>query len=284
MKQVKYWILATRPQTLIASIGPVLISTIFSHKYFNFNLIIFLFIIISSVLIQIMTNFINDLYDFKKGGDKENRLGPDRMVQKGLISEIEIKKAIIFLLCLSVFSGLYLVFVGGWIILAIGLSSFLFAYLYTATRFSIAYNGLGEFFVFVYFGLIASIGTAYLQTNLYLFDTAVIGCIFGFLNMSLLIINNIRDVNEDAKSNKKTLVVLFGQKFGFIELFISLIFPIIFYFKLIEDFSYISVILLIFAVYIFLFTYKSKKFRENNALPITSLYIVFFTTILMYSL
>ena len=284
MKQVKYWILATRPQTLIASIGPVLISTIFSHKYFNFNLIIFLFIIISSVLIQIMTNFINDLYDFKKGGDKENRLGPDRMVQKGLISEIEIKKAIIFLLCLSVFSGLYLVFVGGWIILAIGLSSFLFAYLYTATRFSIAYNGLGEFFVFVYFGLIASIGTAYLQTNLYLFDTAVIGCIFGFLNMSLLIINNIRDVNEDAKSNKKTLVVLFGQKFGFIELFISLIFPIIFYFKLIEDFSYISVILLIFAVYIFIFTYKSKKFRENNALPITSLYIVFFTTILMYSL
>ena len=284
MQKVNYWIQAARPQTLVAALAPVLCSSFLCYKYYQFNFLIFLLTVLSAVLIQIMTNFINDLYDFKKGGDKENRLGPDRMVQKGLISEIEIKKAIIFLLCLSVFSGLYLVFVGGWIILAIGLSSFLFAYLYTATRFSIAYNGLGEFFVFVYFGLIASIGTAYLQTNLYLFDTAVIGCIFGFLNMSLLIINNIRDVNEDAKSNKKTLVVLFGQKFGFIELFISLIFPIIFYFKLIEDFSYISVILLIFAVYIFIFSYKSKKFRENNALPITSLYIVFFTTILMYSL
>ena len=100
-----------------------------------------------------MTNFINDLYDFKKGADKENRLGPDRMIQKGFISENEIKNAILLLLLLSVFTGLYLVIIGGWIILVIGLSSFLFAYLYTATKFSIAYNGLGEVFVFLYFVL-----------------------------------------------------------------------------------------------------------------------------------
>ena len=120
MKQVKYWILATRPQTLIASIGPVLISTIFSYKYFNFNLIIFLFIIISSVLIQIMTNFINDLYDFKKGADTSSRLGPKRMVQSGHISQKEMNLGALITLILSVFSGFYLVLIGGWPILLIG--------------------------------------------------------------------------------------------------------------------------------------------------------------------
>ena len=162
MQKIKYWILAARPQTLIASIAPVIISTIFSYKYFNFNLIIFFFIIISALLIQIMTNFINDLYDFRKGADAINRLGPKRMIQCGNISQEEMKLGILLTLILSVFSGLYLVLIGGWPILIIGLSGFLFAYLYTATSFSIAYNGLGEIFVFLYFGIIASLGTFYL--------------------------------------------------------------------------------------------------------------------------
>lgn len=284
MYKINYWIQAARPQTLVAALAPVLSSSFLCYKYHQFSFLIFLLTVLSSVLIQIMTNFINDLYDFKKGSDQENRLGPDRMIQKGFISEVEIKNAIILLLALSVLSGLYLVIIGGWIILAIGLSSFLFAYLYTATRFSIAYNGLGEFFVFIYFGLIASTGTVYLQTQLYLPEAIIIGCIFGFLNMSLLIINNIRDINEDAKSNKKTLVVLFGENFGFFELFISLFIPIFFYLNLVKDYSYVFIILIIFALYIFLLSIISKKFISKTALPLTSLYIIVFAIILISSL
>ena len=284
MLKANYWIQAARPQTLVASLAPVICSSFLCYKYYQFNFLIFFLTVLSAVLIQIMTNFINDLYDFKKGTDKENRLGPDRMIQKGFISENEIKNAILLLLLLSVFTGLYLVIIGGWIILVIGLSSFLFAYLYTATKFSIAYNGLGEVFVFLYFGLIAAIGTAYLQTHSYLFDSLVIGCIFGFLNMSLFIINNLRDVNEDRKNNKKTLIVFFGKKFGFLELFIALTVPIVIYLSFIDDFVYSSISLLMFALYILISCYKSKKFIINSALPVSSLYIVFFTIILMYNL
>ena len=215
MLKVNYWIQAARPQTLVASLAPVICSSFLCYKYYQFNFLIFFLTVLSAVLIQIMTNFINDLYDFKKGADKENRLGPDRMIQKGFISENEIKNAILLLLLLSVFTGLYLVIIGGWIILVIGLSSFLFAYLYTATKFSIAYNGLGEVFVFLYFGLIAAIGTAYLQTHSYLFDSLVIGCIFGFLNMSLLIINNLRDVNvpPECYSSDDWLIYQVGKSY-----------------------------------------------------------------------
>ena len=232
MHKIFYWVKASRPQTLIASLAPVLSSSMLCYKYYEFNYIVLVLTVLSSVLIQIMTNFINDLYDFKKGADKSNRLGPDRMIQKGFIAESEIKIAIFVLLILSVISGFYLVVIGGWIILIIGLSSFLFAYLYTATKFSIAYNGMGEFFVFIYFGLIASVGTAYLQTGFYIDKALIIGFIFGFLNTSLLVINNLRDIKEDCLSNKKTLIVMFGTNFGKFELFISLFSPIIIFYYL----------------------------------------------------
>ena len=111
---------------------------------------IFFLTIISAIIIQIITNYVNDLFDFLNGADK-NRLGPKRMLQSGLLSETEIKNAVKFLLIMGVFSGLPLVIHGGWAILLIGLSSFLFAYLYTAGPIPLAYNGLGDLFVFIYF-------------------------------------------------------------------------------------------------------------------------------------
>jgi len=221
MNKYRYWLLAARPKTLIASAAPVVASSILCVKYYSLDYFIFFCTLIAAILIQIMTNFINDLYDFKKGADSIKRIGPDRMIQKGNITEIEMKKGILFILILSILVGLYLVISGGWIILLIGLSAFLFAYLYTATNLSIAYNGLGEIFVFIYFGLIATLGTFYLQTAEINYDVLLIGAIFGFLNMSLLIINNLRDLKEDREANKKTLAVLFGEKFAKIELLIS---------------------------------------------------------------
>ena len=289
MQKVNYWIKASRPQTLIASLAPVLSNSILCYKYYSFSYIIFVLTVISAILIQIMTNFINDLYDYKKGSDKTTRLGPDRMIQKGHLNQLEIKKAIVLLLCLSVFSGLYLVLVGGWIILSIGLSSFLFAYLYTATKFSIAYNGLGEVFVFIYFGIIASMGTSYLQSGFFIHESFLIGVVFGFLNISLLVINNLRDYNEDIASNKMTLIVLLGKNFGKLELLISLFAPLIIIFYLdinlrLDSIFYFTFPLFILPIYIYIYTVKNKSFLISRALPFTSLYIFLFTCLLSYGL
>jgi len=167
----------------------------------------------SALIIQIVTNYINDLYDFLKGAD-QHRIGPARMLQSGLITEKHMKIAIVILTIVGVCSGIPLAIKGGWPIVIIGLSSFLFAYLYTAGPFALAYHGLGDIFVFIYFGLIAVSGSYYLQVN-----TVNIGCLYlgisiGCKNVLLLIINNLRDYENDLSSQKKTLIVKFGYAFG----------------------------------------------------------------------
>ena len=121
MQKIKYWLKLSRPKTLIASISPVLISSIFCYNHTPFfELNIFFATLIAAMLIQILTNFINDLYDWKKGSDTPKRLGPERMVAKGFLNEKEVIKAIYFVCCLCLIIGLYLVIKGGWIILLIG--------------------------------------------------------------------------------------------------------------------------------------------------------------------
>ena len=283
MKKIKYWILAARPQTLIASIAPVIISTIFSYKYFNFNLTIFFFIILSALLIQIMTNFINDLYDFKKGADASGRLGPKRMIQSGHISQKEMKFGILSTLVLAIFSGFYLVLVGGWPILMIGLSGFLFAYFYTATRFSIAYNGLGEVFVFLYFGIIASMGTFYIYNLEFHFQALLIGIMFGFLNTSLLIINNIRDYDIDMLSKKNTTTVIFGKTFAKIELLLVNIGAFIALFFLLDSMDKNFTVFIMFIIFIMFFLYKlmtDDEYLNNKALKQFSFYLICITIVL----
>ena len=217
------WILAVRPQTLIASIAPVITSTSLCIFFGFFNFYIFVTTFFTAVLLQILANFINDLYDYKKGTDNKDRIGPKRAVQSGLLSMQQIQKGILIIILFCLIMGLYLVFRGGIPILIIGLTSFLFAYLYTATSFAIAYNGLGEIFVILYFGILSSLGTFYLQTAIFSLDALFCGIFIGCLNTSLLIVNNIRDCRVDKKHNKKTLVVIFGVLFGKIELLILLI-------------------------------------------------------------
>ena len=232
MGKTKYWIQAARPQTLIASLIPIVPISMLCIHLNRFSLAVFICTILCSILIQVMTNFINDLYDFKKGADRSDRVGPDRVVEKGYLNEKEVLVGVYVLLFLAVLLGGYLVSVGGIIILMIGLSSFLFAYLYTATKLSIAYNGLGEIFVFIYFGVLSSWGTFYLQTLEYSFLTLLFGVIAGSLNSSMLIINNLRDYNEDLLSHKKTLVVIFGKNFGKIEFVFMMVAPFFFIYQL----------------------------------------------------
>jgi len=211
------WIYAARPKTLVASIVPVISGTLIIPNSDMFKLDIFLFTIIAAIIIQIVTNYINDLYDFLKGADKD-RIGPMRMIQSGILSQVEIKKVIGMLIILGISCGIPLAIQGGWPIIIIGLSSFLFAYLYTAGPFPLAYNGLGDVFVFIYFGIIAVGGTYYLQTGFIDQNAIYLGIAIGSNNIILLAINNLRDYQTDKKSNKKTLIVLFGERFGRIEI------------------------------------------------------------------
>ena len=214
--KIKAWIYAARPKTLAASIVPIICAIIIMPNFQLFNFNIFILTITSAIIIQIITNYINDLYDFLKGADS-NRIGPKRMIQSGLLSKNEITLAIKLLFILAILSGLPLVLHGGWPILFIGLSAFLFAYLYTAGPLPLAYHGLGDLFVFIYFGLAAVMGSYYLQTGFIDYNSIWLGISIGSKNVLLLIINNIRDYQGDKNVNKKTLIVQFGKKFGYLQ-------------------------------------------------------------------
>ena len=240
------WIYAARPKTLVASIIPVVCATLILPNRVIFKIDIFIFTLMAAIIIQIVTNYINDLYDFLKGADKD-RLGPMRMLQSGTLSQSAIKKAISLLIILGLLCGLPLVIKGGWPIMIIGLSSFLFAYLYTAGPFPLAYNGLGDVFVFIYFGIIAVLGSYYLQTGFIDKNAIYLGIALGTNNVILLTINNIRDYQTDKDSNKKTLIVLLGKQFGKLQIVVMLLISYIFFFLLsleMQDYNLFYMILL----------------------------------------
>ena len=233
----------------------------------------------AAITIQIMTNFINDLFDFKKGADK-NRVGPMRMIQSGVLSQTAIKKAIGLLIIFGILCGVPLVIKGGWPIMIIGLSSFLFAYLYTAGPFPLAYHGLGDLFVFIYFGLIAVLGTYYLQTGFIDQNAIYLGIAIGANNIILLAINNLRDYHTDKDSNKKTLIVLFGQQFGKLQIIGMLVVSYISFFLLsstLENYNLFYNILLSLplALLIIYDTYTVSGEKLNKTLAKISFLLIF---------
>lgn len=208
---VKTWIQAARPKTLTASIVPVAAGTALSFSMTQVIQIDLLVLTLISVLfIQIGTNFVNDAADFQKGADTVDRLGPQRVTQSGLFLEQQVWRAALVCFCLAALSGLYLVVKGGWPIFFIGIASIAFGYLYTAGPKSLAYLGLGELFVLIFYGWVALFGLVYLYTRQWSFQALVLGTQLGLLCCTLISINNIRDVNQDIVANKKTMAVRIG--------------------------------------------------------------------------
>ena len=221
--KMKSWILASRPKTLFAAISPVLVGSALAFAYDKFSFLPALTALLCSVLIQIATNFVNDLYDFLKGADNEKRLGPTRALAAGLISAKQMKNAIILTFSLAFFLGLYLVYIAGWPILVVGIISIIAGYAYTAGPYPLAYNGLGDIFVFIFFGIIATTGTFFVQTlfiNEIIF-LASVPC--GALITNILVVNNYRDSDTDKLTNKKTLAVIFGKSFTRIQYVVSVL-------------------------------------------------------------
>lgn len=214
MSPVQAWWLAIRPRTLPAATAPVLVGTAHAFREARFALGPALAALVGALLIQIVSNLANDYFDFKKGADTEERLGPTRVTQSGLISERGVLTGLVVCILLALLVGLYLVWVGGWPIVAVGLVSLLCAVAYTGGPYPLGYNGLGEIFVFVFFGPVAVAGTVYVQSHAWSPAALLAGVPIGLLCANILVVNNVRDFETDAKAGKRTLAVRFGRDFG----------------------------------------------------------------------
>lgn len=226
---VNPWIAASRPKTLVASLIPVAVGCALAYRSSPASFRPFLAIIIlcCALAIQIATNFFNDYYDFIKGADTPARTGPLRASQAGLLPPpLVLRAACGALLCATIL-GAYLIAEGGIPILVIGLLSLFFAYGYTSGPFPLAYLGLGDIFVLVFFGQLAVMGSEYLLSGNWTMHGLVAGSQIGLLAVVLIAINNLRDIENDRISSKKTLAVRFGIMAARMEIAAALLLPFI---------------------------------------------------------
>ena len=205
------WVLAARPKTLSAAAAPVVVGAGLGVFHGTGRLLPVLAALVGALLIQIGTNLANDYFDFMKGTDTEDRLGPVRVTQAGLIPPATVRRGMIVTLGLAFLVGVYLVWVGGLPIVVVGLASLVCAVVYTGGPYPLAYNGLGDLFVFVFFGLVAVGGTYWVQALALPPDVLLAGVAMGALSTAILVVNNLRDLETDARAGKRTLAVMLGR-------------------------------------------------------------------------
>jgi 1,4-dihydroxy-2-naphthoate octaprenyltransferase len=206
------WLMAIRPKTLPAALSPVLVGTAMAVRDGLFAPLPALAAIIAALLIQIGANLANDYFDYVKGVDVPGRKGPIRVAQSGLIALPHLRIGIGVTFALAALVGGYLGFVAGWPILIVGLASLLSALAYTGGPFPIGYHGLGDLFVFVFFGLAGVCGTYYVQALRFSPVVVAAAVPVGVLTVAILVINNLRDIETDRETGKRTLAVLIGPK------------------------------------------------------------------------
>jgi 1,4-dihydroxy-2-naphthoate octaprenyltransferase len=208
----KPWVLAARPKTLPAAVAPVLVGTAVAIHENGFAPLFAVMALVTALLLQIAANLANDALDSRKGTDTADRLGPTRVTSSGMVPEKAVLTATGLVLMLSVLSGSVLVWRGGWPLLVLGLAAIVCAVAYTGGPFPLGYLGLGEVFVFMFFGPVAVTGSAWVQT-LELTPLAVAVSIpIGALATGILVVNNLRDLQTDAASGKRTIAVRIGPR------------------------------------------------------------------------
>jgi 1,4-dihydroxy-2-naphthoate octaprenyltransferase len=211
------WLLAFRPRTLPAAIAPVMLGTAMAitDKHFAWLAAAAAFSV--ALLLQISVNLANDYFDCLRGIDTEDRLGPPRVAQSGLIPLKQVRTGVALVLVLSLIPGIYLLAVGGWPVLLIGLACISAALAYSGGPFPLASHGLGDIFVFIFFGLVAVCGTYYVQALRLTPMVWLMGLIEGLLITAILVVNNLRDIQTDRQSGKRTLAVIIGDRGSKVE-------------------------------------------------------------------
>ncbi|ASJ96267.1 MULTISPECIES: 1,4-dihydroxy-2-naphthoate polyprenyltransferase [Shewanella] len=205
------WILATRPRTLPAAIGPLLVGNALALSLTQFSWLIAATSMLCALLLQIAVNLANDYFDFKSGIDTEERLGPVRVTQSGLLAPNKVRNAMVACLVLALLVGSLLIYHGGWPIAILAAASILGALGYSGGPYPLASHGLGEVAAFVFFGLVAVVGSYYLQANDTSIAAWILGSAIGLFNAAVMLVNNTRDIPTDTKAGKHTLAVKIGE-------------------------------------------------------------------------
>jgi 1,4-dihydroxy-2-naphthoate polyprenyltransferase len=216
------WYLASRPRTLPAAVAPVVVGTALAVAGQAFDPLAALAALLAALLLQIASNFANDLGDFVKGTDTPERVGPLRMTTAGVLTPSDVKRGIIVVLALAAVCGLYLIWVGGWPVLAAGVLSMLAAVAYTYGPLPFGYYGLGDVATFIFFGFIAVVGTYYTQAHTAPLFVWIAAVPMGSLVTAILIVNNVRDADTDRTAGKRTLAVVLGRRGARIEYLVML--------------------------------------------------------------
>lgn len=214
---LKVWLLASRPKTLPAAVAPVIIGVAIAYADGALHALSIVCALAGAILIQIGTNFANDYFDFVKGTDTADRKGPTRATQAGLVSPKTMRNAFVITFALALIPGACIIYRGGWPFLAIGLIGIACGILYTGGPYPLGYLGLGDVFVFIFFGPVAVAGTHYLNTLEWSLFAVVSGLGPGLISVALLTVNNLRDVDEDRVAGKMTLPARFGTRFARLE-------------------------------------------------------------------
>lgn len=206
------WLLAIRPKTLYAAIAPVFIGTALAVHVGKFRFWPAFAALLGAIFIQIGTNLANDAADFYKGADTSERLGPVRVTQAGLLTSRQVTIGMWVTFGFAALAGIYLIIVAGWPVLVIGLLSIAAGIAYTAGPIPLGYHGLGDLAVFIFFGLVAVLGTYYVQAEEITVQSILVALPPGLLATAILVINNLRDLPTDQKAGKRTLAVRIGRQ------------------------------------------------------------------------
>ena len=217
------WISAARPKTLWAAVAPVLIGCAMAEGDGVFHAPSAVAALLASLLIQIGTNFWNDYADFVRGTDTKDRVGPTRATAAGLISPQAMRNAALVVFALSGLCAVYLFPRAGWPILVIGAASIASGIAYTSGSMALAYTGMADLFAFTFFGPVAVAGTYYVQGLTWPPEVIVAGIAPGLLSVAILTVNNLRDIETDAKAGRKTLAVRFGRRFARTEYIVAIV-------------------------------------------------------------
>jgi 1,4-dihydroxy-2-naphthoate octaprenyltransferase len=210
----RVWLAATRPKTLPAAVAPVMLGTALAWHDGQWLPAAALVCLVFALLVQVATNFANDYYDFVKGADTSERVGPRRAVASGLIAPRVMWRAMVGTFIAAFGAGLLLLPYGGWPLLVIGVASIVSGVAYTGGPYPLGYHGLGDLFVFLFFGLVAVTATYFVQAGVPGLPVWLVGAAVGLLAANILVTNNLRDADTDARAGKRTTVVRFGRGFG----------------------------------------------------------------------
>jgi 1,4-dihydroxy-2-naphthoate polyprenyltransferase len=207
----RIWLMAARPRTLPAAVAPVLVGTALAGYQHVFHPLRFVAALVGAIFIQVGTNLSNDYSDARRGADTEDRLGPVRVTAGGLVPPQQVLVATYVSFGVAVLAGIYLIVVAGWQLLIVGAASILAGVLYTGGPRPYGYEGLGEVFVFLFFGIVAVAGSYFVQVEHLRWEAFALAVPVGLLASAILVVNNTRDIDTDRRAGKRTLAVRLGR-------------------------------------------------------------------------